>query len=483
MRKYSVVITYWLAALLVMFVAGCGQETVTVPAVVSTIPANGATNVAVNTPISATFSMAMKQASISSSTFMVSAGGTAVPGAVTYSGNVATFMPASVLAYATVYTATVTTGAKNLGGTSLLSSYVWTFTTITAPPVVVSTIPANGATNVPVGQMLSATFSEAMSAATIGASTFTLTGPGGAAVAGSVTYSGVTATFTPAASLANSTVYTATITTGATSVAGTPLASNYVWTFTTVTPPPAVVSTVPVNAATGVPVDQIVSATFNEPMSCATLASPAAAFTLAGPGRAAVAGTVGCAGSVATFTPAEGLVVNTVYTATITTGAKSLAATPLAANYVWTFRTLPAPTPPTVISTVPVNLATGVPINQALSATFSVAMTPSTMNATAFTVTGPGTTAVMGVVTYVAAGSVATFTPAANLASSTVYTATITTGAENLHALRWLRTIPGPSLPLPPWSSFRQRWLQPFPSTRPQACRSIRSSVPPSARR
>jgi hypothetical protein len=432
MRKYSVVITYWLAALLVMFVAGCGQETVTVPAVVSTIPANGATNVAVNTPISATFSMAMKQASISSSTFMVSAGGTAVPGAVTYSGNVATFMPASVLAYATVYTATVTTGAKNLGGTSLLSSYVWTFTTITAPPVVVSTIPANGATNVPVGQMLSATFSEAMSAATIGASTFTLTGPGGAAVAGSVTYSGVTATFTPAASLANSTVYTATITTGATSVAGTPLASNYVWTFTTVTPPPAVVSTVPVNAATGVPVDQIVSATFNEPMSCATLASPAAAFTLAGPGRAAVAGTVGCAGSVATFTPAEGLVVNTVYTATITTGAKSLAATPLAANYVWTFRTLPAPTPPTVISTVPVNLATGVPINRALSATFSVAMSPATMSATTFTVTGPDSAAVTGVVTYVAAGSVATFTPAANLASSTVYTATITTGAENL---------------------------------------------------
>ena len=432
MRKYSVVITYWLAALLVMFVAGCGQETVTVPAVVSTIPANGATNVAVNTPISATFSMAMKQASISSSTFMLSAGGTVVPGAVTYSGNVATFMPASVLAYATVYTATVTTGATNLGGTSLLSNYVWTFTTITAPPVVVSTIPANGATNVPVGQMLSATFSEAMSAATISASTFTLTGPGGAAMAGSVTYSGVTATFTPAASLANSTVYTATITTGATSVAGTPLASNYVWTFTTITPPPAVVSTVPVNAATGVPVDQIVSATFNEPMSCATLASPAAAFTLAGPGGAVVAGTVGCAGSVATFTPAKGLVVNTVYTATITTGAQSLAGTPLAANYVWIFRTLPAPTPPTVISTVPVNLATGVPINRALSATFSVAMNPATMSATTFTVTGPGATAVTGVVTYVAAGSVATFTPAANLASSTVYTATITTGAENL---------------------------------------------------
>jgi len=48
-------------------------------------------------------------------------------------------------------------------------------------------------------------------------------------VAGTVTYSGVVATFTPSAKLAYSTVYTATITTGAQDLAGTGLASNYVW--------------------------------------------------------------------------------------------------------------------------------------------------------------------------------------------------------------------------------------------------------------
>jgi hypothetical protein len=47
MRKFRVGITYFLAALLVVFVAGCGQEVVTVPSVVSTIPANGATNVVI----------------------------------------------------------------------------------------------------------------------------------------------------------------------------------------------------------------------------------------------------------------------------------------------------------------------------------------------------------------------------------------------------------------------------------------------------
>jgi Ice-binding-like/Bacterial Ig-like domain len=432
MRKLRFGITYWLAALLVVFVAGCGQETVTVPSVVSTVPANGATGVAVNTPISATFSVAMNPSSITSSTFTVTGPGGAVAGAVSYSGLTATFTPAAVLAYGTTYTGTITTGAADPGGTPLLGNYVWTFTTITPAPTVVSTIPANLATNVPIGQVLSATFSVAMTPASISGSTFIVTGPGGTAVTGAVTYSGVTATFTPTAVLAYGAVYNAEITTGATDLAGTPLAASYPWTFTTITPPPAVISTIPANGATGVPITQALSATFNEAMKCSTLASPATSFTVTGPGLTAVVGTVTCAGAVATFTPAANLAVNTLYTATITTGAQSLVGTPLGANYVWNFLTLPAPTPPTVIHTVPVNGATGVPINQALSAAFSVAMNPATIDAATFTVTGPGATAVAGVVTYVPAGSVATFTPAANLAPNTVYTATITTSAENL---------------------------------------------------
>jgi hypothetical protein len=251
-------------------------------------------------------------------------------------------------------------------------------------------------------------------------------------VSGAVTYTGLVATFTPTANLAYSTVYTATITTGAQDLAGQPLAVSSVWTFTTITPAPAVTSTVPANGATGVPIGQTLSATFNEAMSCATLASPATTFTLTGPGTTAVTGTVSCAGVVATFTPSADLAFNTVYTATITTGAQDLAGTPLAGNYVWTFRTVPATAPPTVISTVPINGATGVPIDQALSATFSEAMTPSTIDSATFTLSGPGGVSVPGTVTYVAAGSIATFTPAASLTLSTAYTATISTGATGL---------------------------------------------------
>jgi hypothetical protein len=431
MHKCRVWITYSLAALFIVFITGCGQEVVTVPFVLSTLPANGSTSVAINTPISAIFSQTINSASVTTAAFTVTGPGGPVAGAVTYSGVTATFTPTSALAYGVIYTGTITNGVTNIGGTHMVANYVWTFTTITPPPAVIATVPANGAASVPITQVLSATFNEAMNPATISRSTFAVTGPSGA-VAGSVTYSGVTATFTPATALSFSSLYTATITNGATDVAGTPLPANYVWTFKTITPPPLVISTVPLNGATGVPVSQVLSATFNEAMRCATLVSPAVSFVVTGPGATSMAGSVTCSGNIATFTPADSLAVNTVYTATITTGAQDLAGTPLATNVVWNFRTLPAPTPPTIISTVPVNLATNVPTNQALSATFSVAMNPATIDKATFTLSGPDGTGVTGVVSYVAAGSVATFKPDANLASSTTYTATITTGATDL---------------------------------------------------
>src|SRR5580698_8517772 len=57
-------------------------------------------------------------------------------------------------------------------------------------------------------------------------------------------------------------------------------------------------------------------------------------------------------------------------------------------------------TPPTVTSVLPLNLATGVCPSTPVTATFSVAMNPATINGTTFTLTGPGAAAVAGTVTY-----------------------------------------------------------------------------------
>jgi hypothetical protein len=99
------------------------------PTVTLTDPLDLATNVALDKKITATFSKTMDASSITTTTFTVMQGTSAVSGFVSYSGTTATFTPASSLASNAVYTVTITTGAKDLAGTSLVSNYVWSFTT------------------------------------------------------------------------------------------------------------------------------------------------------------------------------------------------------------------------------------------------------------------------------------------------------------------------------------------------------------------
>ncbi len=437
-----------------------------VPTVVSITPVPGLANVATSATISATFSEAMSTASISGTTFTVAApGNNAVTGTVALNsaGTVATFVPTGgTLAYNTTYTATITTGAKSTTNVPLAANYVWSFTTIGAVvpgvPAVVSVTPVQGTANVAVSATISATFSETMTAASLSGTTFTVAAPGGVPVNGTVSYAAGVAMFMPTGgSLAYNTTYTATITTGAMSAVGVPLVADYVWSFTTITPPPTVVTTVPLNNATGVPIAQALHARFNEAMLCSTLASPATTFTLTGSGTTPVSGTVACSGNEAIFTPGSSLAYSTVYTATIAAGVTDLAGMPLAGLYTWTFSTVPAPPlPPAVISTVPINKATGVLVNQALSATFSEAMDPATINSATFQLTVTGGATVNGVITYVPNGSVATFMPNAPLAYSTNYTATITSGALDLNddmgvtTYTWTFTTAATPLPIVP---------------------------------
>src|SRR5207244_3806994 len=198
----------------------------------------------------------------------------------------------------------------------------------TTAPTVSFTVPTNAATGVAISQKIAVAFSEAMDPLTITTGTFTLK-QGTTAVTGTVSYAGVTATFTPAGNLAPLTVYTATVTTGARDLAGNALAADFSWSFTTgATPdttPPTVSATVPANGATGVAINQTINATFSEAMDPATIST--ANFLVAGPGTTAVTGTVAydVSSKIATFLPASNLSQNTVYRATMTTGAKDLA--------------------------------------------------------------------------------------------------------------------------------------------------------------
>ena len=94
-----------------------------------TDPNNNVTGVARNKAIAFTFSEAMDSSTINDSTFILMQGSTNIPGTVTYSGTTATFTPTVLLTASTVYTATITTGAKDPAGKGLSNNVVWNFTT------------------------------------------------------------------------------------------------------------------------------------------------------------------------------------------------------------------------------------------------------------------------------------------------------------------------------------------------------------------
>jgi hypothetical protein len=267
-----------LAIVLVVLMAGCKKdkfvEIVGVcPAVASTSPTNGATGVPFDKIITATFNEAMNPVTITPASFTLQgakkSSAAEISGTLTYDETNATmsFTPTTKLTANSTYTATVKASVKDLRGSALQTDYVWTFNTgATLSSTVISTDPANNATNVFLNKIVTATFSDPMDPLTLTATTFTIK-QGATPVAGTVSYTGTTASFTASSALTPNTIYTGTITNGAKNVSGTTLANDYVWTFTTGSIAASMVnSTDPANKDTGVVLNKIITATFSETM-------------------------------------------------------------------------------------------------------------------------------------------------------------------------------------------------------------------------
>jgi hypothetical protein len=216
---------------------------------------------------------------------------------------------------------------------------------VITPPTVTVVSPLPGATGVATNTaIITAAFSKAMDPTSITASSFTLTCPSLPAVSGgTVTYIAAThvATRTVPVGLPLETC-TATVTTAVKDSTGVAMLDTYSWQFTTGevtdTTPPVAASVSPIDTATNVATNSAVKVTFNEGMNPLTLSSTT--FTVSA-GGTNIAGTVTLAplGKIATFQPTANLAINTVYTATVTTGVADLAGNAMASNKVWTFTT------------------------------------------------------------------------------------------------------------------------------------------------
>lgn len=294
-------------------------------------------------------------------------------------------------------------------------------------PTVISTNPAAEAVNVPITEPVSAVFDGIMNASSITTETYILL-CGGIPVSGTVSYSstGKSATFLPASPLPPSSVCTATITTGVADLGGHNLAAPKIWNFTTGvidSEPPTVTTMLPADGARYLSPATTLTATFSEAMDPATL-------TTANMSVAGVSGTVGydAATRTAIFTPGVPLASNATYTATIGTGVTDLAGNALPAPVTWSVTTIPAETVlPYVTATFPAARSVNVVTTTNISATFSEAVDPATVNSSNIFVTG-----VVGTLQYDSANFTITLTPAAPLAFNTSYTLTVTTGVRDL---------------------------------------------------
>ncbi|MBP7227470.1 MAG: ExeM/NucH family extracellular endonuclease [Longilinea sp.] len=247
----------------------------TPPAVSSTIPASSATNVPVTSNITVTFNepVTIVPASFFDITCSISGAHT---GTIDQTAN-PTFVINPDADFSAGETCTVTINAASVtdqDGTpdNMAADYSWSFGTAggDVPPTVVSTTPANGATNVAPDSNLTIEFSEPV---TLGSSFFDIS----CSLSG--THTGVadasanpTVVINPDTDFQRGETCTVTIeNTLVTDQDGTPdnMAADYVWSFGTLPPEPAptVSSTTPANAATGVALDSNLTITFSEPVN------------------------------------------------------------------------------------------------------------------------------------------------------------------------------------------------------------------------
>jgi len=120
------------AELAAIYAAGGAGKCTAFPLVSATMPTNGATQVATNSMIIATFTKPMNPATLNTNTFQVrDANNNLLAGAITYVDSIliAVFSPAQPLAANSAYMATITTGAAAANGSYLPGNYSWEFST------------------------------------------------------------------------------------------------------------------------------------------------------------------------------------------------------------------------------------------------------------------------------------------------------------------------------------------------------------------
>jgi YD repeat-containing protein len=416
----------------------------TVPAVVSVSPVNGASGVAVGSPIVLTFNEPIDLTTVSDTTVPIAVNGYGGALAGTYSldatGTLVTFTPTSPLpGNATITVQMSSSGVADLSG-NLSHSFYSAFTTgsegSTTAPTVVMVTPQNQATGIGPSALVVLTFSESLNASTINANNFGLFVNGTAqAVSISVSADNRVVTLNPGGLPVSSNV-SVVVTSAVTDLFGNPLAnfeSQFMTGPTLSRTVPIVVSQRPGNGATGVPLNESVVLYLSQPMNSASVTG---ALHVAQNG-VLVSGTTQVTdnGQVVQFLPSASLQVSQpvlVYLDATAQGSNGVNMNGYQSSF--TTQANNSAAAPSQISNNPAGNALNVPTNVVMDMAFSAALDSTTLTPTTVVCNQNGAW-FQSEVSLVNGGTVVQVVPRSPLQPNTLISCQVSTSLQGLNGV------------------------------------------------
>jgi clostripain len=411
----------------------------TAPVIVSTNPVSGAVNVPSNTAITVTFDENILESSVSSDCIVVSGDSGDLSGSAALSADkkTITFTPSTDMDFDTSYTVEIEADISDLAGNEITSE-TFSFTTGSAPdntPPSVTVKPVDNASGISVGADIILTFSEAMMKSTINSTNIKLL-KNGVEVPSAITYYPGTfvAEIDPSSDLDFLQSYTVSVSTGISDMAGNHTVSNFSSVFKTAadTTPLTLSSHVPVSNAVNVAKGSNITATFSKRIDPATVNSSNIYIVKTSDGSSVSAElTYDDSTKTITIDPLSDLEAeSTQYTVTVSTGIKGISGNLLSSSVSWNFKTTDT-TGPTVSSTSPADMATGVSVSNGFSITFSEPINATTITSANIGIKDSSNNSVAGTFTYDSSTMTATWKPSYNLNYQTDYTVSIGTGIKD----------------------------------------------------
>ncbi|MHC3993710.1 Ig-like domain-containing protein [Thiomicrolovo sp. ZZH C-3] len=429
---------------MMLMLAGCGADSAFDNNVkgsgleVTVSPADGATNVFLNTDITGTFNKDIRQDTLIEGTtfYLLDPNNNMVPGSWSYLNKVLRFKPDANLTENTTYRFVITNGIRATDYARLGGDVVTQFTTGTLLGLTVTLNPQQGDTNVSLNPNITATFNEPVDIASVDGNSFYLLDKNDVKVPVTSiehTDDNTTLILKLASNLAPFETYTTVVTTDVTAPTGHMLAADEEAMFVTGDWLHLAVSINPPDGATNVPINTMITATFNKPMDLSTLNS--GNIYLMDENGTHVPGTLHTAtdasgNTVVTFIldPGTTLAPNSDYTFVVENDVTSLDGEQLGTDETSTFTT--GTQTELQVYIVPADGETGVAVTDNIVAYFNEDVNDTTLDGTTFYLENNVTGVIPGAISYDGANYIAVFNPDANLTAYTTYTFTVTTGVE-----------------------------------------------------